>query len=400
MTDTLVIISLVLQALIIVILIFLLVRKKQDLREISLDDFKKQLSKELNEEVFNLASKLNKQLVENANQVGQTLGDFRVAVNKELVEFKGKLAENLQQEFTSLTESVDKKMGAINEKVEERLSKGFEATNETFGKIKESMAVMEQAQQKIEGLSNEMISLQDILSNNQQRGAFGEYQLEQILYATFGENSKLYAMQYEFKNPKREGKVRVDSVIFMPNGDICIDSKFPFSAYRKLFEEKLSAAEEEATIKALKVDVKKHIDDMADKYIVTGQTSDFAIMFLPSDGVLALLHSRLGDLIEYAHKKGVLIVSPTTIIPLIASYRIVRIDYERSKYAKEIGLQLNRLSQDFERFGQRWEKLANSIEKLSKESGEVSTTVGKITTKFSQLQTSRISEILDEKEKA
>ena len=122
MTDTLVIISLVLQALIIVILIFLLVRKKQDLREISLDDFKKQLSKEFNEEVFNLASKLN------------------------------------------------------NEKVEERLSKGFEATNETFGKIKESMAVMEQAQQKIEGLSNEMISLQDILSNNQQRGAFGEYQ--------------------------------------------------------------------------------------------------------------------------------------------------------------------------------------------------------------------------------
>ena len=118
-------------------------------------------------------------------------------------------------------------------------------------------------------------------------------------------------------------------------------------------------------------------------------------MFLPSDGLLALIHLRLGELIEYANNKKVVIVSPTTIIPLIASYRIVKIDHDRSKYAKEIGDQLAQLSKEFTRFGKRWGELSHTINKLSEEGEEVNKTVRKLTTKFDRLNTSDIASIAE-----
>ncbi len=391
MIETLLIIILIIQILVLIGLALVLVlgRKKSTGGNIENTNLlKEEVTKSVNGVIMDLSERLNRQLLENAKISSDAIADFRVNINKELDVFKEKINVKLQDEFKSLNENVDKKMTGINEKVEDRLQKGFATTNETFTTIKERMAVMETTQKKIEDLSGEMLGLQNILTNNQQRGAFGEYQLEQILYATFGDNSKLYATQYEIKNPKESEKVRADSVIFMPNGLICIDSKFPYSSYSKLFEGPISDTDEVQIVRDLKKDVKKHIDDISRKYIVEGLTTDFAVMFLPSDGVLALIHMKLPEMVEYANNHGVIIVSPTTIIPLISSYRIVKIDYERSKYAKELGEQLIKLSKDFDRFSDRWDKLNEKITSLTKQSEEVDTSVKKITVKFNKLRTS------------
>lgn len=392
------IISIILSSITIILLVVLLLKKSKISGDINSNDITNALTKSISKEMLEFSAYVNKQLAASSQISNEAIANFRVDVNKELAEFKGKLNDKLQEEFGKLSETVDKKMMGINEKVEERLNKGFESTNETFVKIKESMAVMESAQKNIEGLSNEMLGLQNILTNNQQRGAFGEYQLEQLLYSTFGENKKLYDLQYTFNNPKDNETVRADSVIFMPNGLICIDSKFPYSNYVRLFNEKLSDTEETEILKALKKDVKEHINTIADKYIVEGVTVDFAVMFVPSDGLLSLLHLRIPEIIEYSRDKNIIIVSPTTIIPLIASYRIVKIDYERSKYVKQIGEQLVNLSSDFKRFTDRWDKLSKSIDKLSNESNDVSISVKKLTNKFDSLQNSDISELVDEDE--
>ena len=391
--DILIIIALIISAITLVLVLILLLRKKES----SGLDEKNIIQRSINKEMLDLSSRLHSTLMENMTKEKDSITELRLELNKELDAFKERLGENLKKEFKGLSETVDIRMNRINDKVEERLSEGFKSTNETFINIQKSMSAMSKAQENIEGLSKEMISLQDILTNNQQRGAFGEYQLQQILYATFGENPKLYALQHDIQ--KGTEKVRADSVIFMPDGLVCIDSKFPYSGYRKLFEEHLSKEEEREALKTLKVAIKKHIDDIANKYIVPNVTTDFAVMFLPSDGLLALIHLRLGELIEYANNKKVVIVSPTTIIPLIASYRIVKIDHDRSKYAKEIGDQLAQLSKEFTRFGKRWGELSHTINKLSEEGEEVNKTVRKLTTKFDRLNTSDIASIAETENK-
>jgi DNA recombination protein RmuC len=327
---------------------------------------------------------------------GENITEFRINVNKELGSFQQKINDKLTFDFKGLTESLNEKMHQINQKVEDRLSKGFQDTNQTFVQIAERVKVIDDAQKKIEGLSNEMISLQNILSNNQARGSFGEYQLNQILYSVFGENPKLYQTQYTIKEQRgKTESVRADAVVFMPepNQVIAIDSKFPFSSYSKLFDNKeLTKDEEDKLIQSFGSEVKKHITDIGNKYIIDGVTANYALMFVASDGILALLHSRLTNVVEYAREKHVTIVSPTTFIPLLSSFMAVSIDFERSKYSKEINQQLKLLNKEFSIFDQEWKKLNNNIQNLTKQSDSVNNRVEKITNKFGQIQNVELPE--------
>ena len=179
-----------------------------------------------------------------------------------------------------------------------------------------------------------------------------------------------------------------DAVVFMPkpNGMIAVDSKFPYSSYSKLFDNnELTKEEKDKIISDFGREVKKHITDIGNKYIVTGVTADYALMFVPSDGILALLHSELNNVVDYAREKKVTIVSPTTIIPLLSSYRAVVMDYERNKYIQEIVLQLQKLSKDFTLFEKEWGKLSGTIDTLKKDSDKVNNRVGKITNKFNRI---------------
>jgi DNA recombination protein RmuC len=275
----------------------------------------------------------------------------------------------------------------INEKVDQRLQKGFLNANDTFVNIAKRVEVIDEAQKNIQALSEEMISLKNILSNNQARGSFGEYQLNQLLYSIFGDNKKLYQIQYTIHDDNQT--VRADAVIFMPepNGMIAIDSKFPYSSYAKLFDNKnLLKEEEDKLITQFGSEIKKHITDIAKKYINPPLTTEYALMFVPSDGILTLIHSQLKNIVDYARSKYVTIVSPTTIIPLLSSFKAFIIDSERNKYTKLIKNELIKLSKEFTRFETEWQKLANNIENLKKNSDSVNSRVEKINNKFYEIK--------------
>ncbi|MFA7045156.1 MAG: DNA recombination protein RmuC, partial [Candidatus Izemoplasmatales bacterium] len=146
------------------------------------DELKDNLTKTMYESMMDFNDKINKQMVDSTDKSAQNITEFRLNVNNELTKFQEKINAKLSSDFKSLTDEINQKMGAINEKVEDRLSKGFRDTNETFLQIAKRVEVIDEAQKKIESLSTEMVSLQNILANNQARGSFGEYQLNQLLY--------------------------------------------------------------------------------------------------------------------------------------------------------------------------------------------------------------------------
>lgn len=362
----------------------------------NLTEIKIALNQSISTSIMDFNDKINDKLSENNNRSINDISNFRINVNAELVNFQEKLSTKLNSDFSSLSESISKQMSLINEKVEERLKTGFVDTNKTFTQIAERIKIIDEAQKNIESLSSEMIGLQQILTNNQTRGSFGEYQLNQLLFSVFGENNKLYKLQETIKESSgKSEKVRADAVIYMPepHGVIAIDSKFPFSEYAKLFDNKqLSKEEEEKIISAFGADVKKRITEISSKYIIPGKTVDFALMFVASDGILSLLHSRLPNVIQYATEKRITIVSPTTLIPLLSSFLAIRIDYERSKYSEQIKEELMMLKKEFVKFDSEWSKLHDNILKIANQSSDVNTRVERITKKFNKISTEKILE--------
>ncbi len=352
------------------------------------------------ESIMAFNDKVNLKLSENNEKSTTDIANFRLNVNNELGYFQEKISTKLNTDFSKLTETIEKQMSNINEKVEERLKTGFVDTNKTFVQIAERIKVIDEAQKNIESLSSEMMGLQQILTNNQTRGSFGEYQLNQLLFSVFGDNNKLYELQKTIKEASgKNEKVRADAVIKMPEpyGVIAIDSKFPFSEYAKLFDNKqLTKEEEEKIISAFGADVKKRITEISSKYIIEGVTVDFALMFVASDGVLSLLHSKLPNVIEYSANKKVTIVSPTTLIPLLSSFLAIRIDYERSKYSEQIKDELGMLKKEFTKFDLEWAKLHENIQKLTKQSTDVNYRVEKISTKFNKISTDKILNYQDQ----
>ena len=365
----------------------------KEVREMKLDmvekiaEMKGSVAQALAESMMRFNDQVNDKLTDNNSKSSENIAAFRLSVNNELGTFQEKITARLNDSFSRLGESVDKRMGAINEKVEDRLSKGFIETNETFRQISERVKVIDEAQKNIQGLSTEMIGLQNILRNNQARGSFGEFQLNQLLFSVFGDNKGLYQTQYTIREAsgKRES-VRADAVIFMPDAVIAIDSKFPFSAYSQLFDKNRPDPEtEEKLISQFGAEVRKHITDISNKYIIPGLTADFALMFVASDGILAMVHSRLPNVVEYAHQKRVTIVSPTTLVPLLSSLWAVSLDHKRTQYTREIIKQLLALTKDFDKFAEEWTRLNDNIGKLSRQSSEVNSRVEKITNKFEKI---------------
>jgi DNA recombination protein RmuC len=365
-----------------------------------IDEVNQSISKSIFESILKFNDQVNQKLSDSSEKSNSNITDFRLNVNKELQGFKEQLGERLQQDFKGLITYLEVQMNKINTSVELRLTTEFTKTNQTFVQIAERVKVIDEAQKNIEELSNEMMTLQRILSNNQSRGMFGEYQLNQLLYAIYGENKLLYDTQKTIKEARGKSEsVRADAVVYMPepNGMIAIDSKFPFSEYKKLFDNPdLSKEEEEKIIQAFGSDVKKHINDIATKYIIPGVTAEYALMFVPSDGVLSLLHSHLGAVVEHARNKNITIVSPTTLVPLLSSFKAVVIDYERSKYTNQIRKELLALNKEFLKFAENWEKISKTISTLSTQTNTISKDVEKITTKFDRIKNVDLPDEIEE----
>lgn len=316
----------------------------------------------------------------NESNITERLGRFELNINKEINDFQNNLNKSINEDFDKMNLRLEERLNNINDRVNERLDQNFDKTNKTFTNVLERLSKIDEAQKKIDGLSNDIVSLQGILTDKKTRGIFGEVNLNHILSNVFGENNKkVYSLQYSLPN----GTI-ADSILFAPQplGTIAIDSKFPLEHYRLMVDKSIPADLRNNYEKQFKMDVKKHIDAIHDKYIIPGVTSDQAIMFLPAEAIFAEINAYHSDIIDYAYKKRVWITSPTTLISTLTVIQMVIKNMERDKYASIIHEELNKLGLEFNRYKERWDKLARSIQTVNKDVENVSITTEKISKKF------------------
>ena len=324
------------------------------------------------------------------------LGENNRKSTENLANFELQTQEFLTKRIEALNKQLDDKIQSLDKKVDEKLEKGFKGTSESMAAVRERLQAIDDAQKQMEGLGREVVSLKQVLEGNQSRGQYGEYQLSMVLHNVFGDTVGCYEEQYTMKKVKDGDNVRADAVVFMPepNKMICIDSKFPFQDYKRLFEAE-SEEEKESLTKEFGNAVKKHITAIKDKYIVENKTAPEALMFIPNDGVFAFVHHELQDVVEYARQQRVVITSPSTLPAILVTINMVRIDAERAKNAKEISKHLAKLGKDFEMFGREWESLSKQLESATKSREKLDSRVSKITGKFDSLSA---AELIDEPE--
>ncbi|MDD4088668.1 MAG: DNA recombination protein RmuC [Tissierellia bacterium] len=304
-------------------------------------------------------------------------------LTESFVKFSTDTSKTLNDNFTSLNERVSQNLDRINLRVEERLNEGFEKTNKTFINILERLSRIDEAQKKIDSLSTNIVSLQDVLTDKKSRGTFGEVNLNHILSVVFGEkNDKIYELQ-----KKLENSMIADAVLYIPKpvGMLCIDSKFPLENYQRMIDMNNSESERTQYARDFKSNVKKHINDISSKYIIQGQTSDQAIMFIPAEAIFAEINAYHQDLLDYAGEKKVWITSPTTLMSVLSTVQIVLRNIEREKYAGIIHEELNKLGKEFKLYKNRWESLAKNIKRVSDDVNKINITSNKIEKKFDRI---------------
>jgi len=287
----------------------------------------------------------------------------------------------LTSSIETLTKTVDGRLELIGGKMNERLDEGFKKTNETFISVMARLATIDEAQKKIDGLTTNMVSLQELLGDKRSRGAFGEVQLEALIRNILPPTA--YAMQHSLPNGSR-----VDCALFLPEptGTVAVDSKFPLENYHRMYEPGVTETERLIAQKQFKADVKKHIDDIASKYIIPNVTSDGAVMFIPAEAVFAEIHAYHAEVVEYAQKQRVWIVSPTTLMAVLNTARAVLKDVETRQQVHIIKDELGKLGKEFERFDKRMQNLATHIRQAHEDVQEVHTTSQKISSRFSRIE--------------
>ena len=299
---------------------------------------------------------------------------LRRAVSEELERNRNQL-----QSFEKvLAEKVDSRLSEISGKVSERLDEGFKRTNETFVNVMTRLQTIDDAQKKIETLTGSVVSLQQLLGSKSSRGALGERQLEDIIRNYLPETA--YEFQYTFQTTG----VRADCVLKLPEpmGILAIDSKFPLENYERM----ISEGADKVTPGVFKSDVRRHVDAIASKYIIVGETSDGAMMFIPAESVFAEIHGHHRDLVEYAQKRRVWMVSPTTLMAVVNTARAVLRDVETRKQVHIIKDELGKLGKEFGRFDDRMRKLADHIRQANDDARDVAVTSKKISDKFAAIE--------------
>lgn len=290
-------------------------------------------------------------------------------------------SEQLAEKVNELTNSTDARLKEISEQVEKRLADGFDKTTKTFNDILKRLALIDDAQQKITELSSNVVSLQEVLADKRSRGAFGEVQLNALIRNVLPEQH--FSIQHTLSN----GKI-ADCILWLPEptGNVVIDSKFPLESYRSMTNVECSELERKASEKQFKVDIKKHIKDISEKYLIDKETADGAIMFIPAEAVFAEIHGHFPELVEYANQMRVWLTSPTTLMAVLTTARAVLKDEATREQVHVIQAHLSGLAGDFGRFKQRFNNLAKHIDQAAVDVKQIHTSADKISNRFEKIE--------------
>ncbi|WP_439122835.1 DNA recombination protein RmuC [Marivita sp.] len=310
------------------------------------------------------AAKLSEPLVYQLAQVGQrvqSLSDGQERLSGGLTH----VSEAQAQSQTAMLQLMERRLAQVQEQMNENLHGSSRRTAQSLGDLQQRLQSIDKAQENITKLSGDVLSLQDILSNKQTRGAFGEIQLTDIVSKALPKDS--YDLQATLSNGKR-----ADCLIHLPNppGPIAIDSKFPLEAYEQLrraeTQDQLNRAAQQ-----LRLSLRKHIKDISEKYIIEGETADGALMFLPSEGVYAELHANFPEVVRDGFAARVWIVSPTTCMATLDTMRAILKDARMQEQAGAIRKELGLLYADVDRLGNRVENLDRHFGQAAKDIADI-----------------------------
>lgn len=307
--------------------------------------------------------------------------------NKLKLELYKLINESNQFNQNELFKTINNQFDSITNKVNTKISDSFKKTDETFVNVVERLTKIDEQNKFITKLSNEVLTLNNILTDKSTRGIFGEVQLYKLLESILGNNKELYETQKTLSNGSR-----VDAVIYAPKplGMLSIDSKFPLENYQKMTDSNLSDQEKELARKQFILDIKKHINDIKNKYIIENETAAQAIMFIPAESIFLEIVSNHSDLFNYAYQNNVLISSPTTLISSISIIETVSNNIKQSEQTTLIIDELKALAVEFKRYKDRWELLSKRIEDLNNDINNINTTTKKIHKRFIEIESGKL----------
>ncbi|MCH2631187.1 MAG: DNA recombination protein RmuC [Nisaea sp.] len=293
---------------------------------------------------------------------------------------QNRLIDLMQSQERAVSKKLEERLADLGQRFGEGMEKSRVSQQTSLGELKERLVRIDAAQKNIEELSSQVVGLQDILSNKQARGAFGEVQLTDLVKSIMPPNF------YSFQATLSGGR-RVDCLLNLPYppGPIAIDAKFPLESYRLLVDAGSDRDKNQAR-KLLATDVLKHVSDISEKYIIPGETAESALLFLPSEAVYAELHANLPDVIERSWKSKVWVVSPTTLMATLNTIRAVLKDSQMREQAHVIQREIMILLQDIGRLDGRVGKLENHFRQAEDDLRQIRVSTEKITKRGNKIE--------------
>ena len=297
------------------------------------------------------------------------------------------LSNNQSANNSYLIGHMEVRLSEVQKQIFDSLNGSATKTAKSLGALQERLVAIDKAQDNLEKLSGNVLSLQDILSNKQTRGAFGEIQLNDIVSKALPPDS--FSFQVLLSNGKR-----VDCMIYLPNppGPIAVDSKFPLEAYDAMRSAKDDNQKKKA-VQEFRKSIKMHINSISEKYILEGETADGAIMFLPSESIYAELHANFSDLVREGFSKRVWVVSPTTCMATLNTIRAILKDAKFKEHSSQVRDNLALLFKDVSRLGDRIENLNKHFSLASKDLEEVKVSASKVTGRADKLDSLNFEEV-------
>ena len=290
----------------------------------------------------------------------KNVGDQTISPKDEISQIS-----ELKGAVSQLSSTIEERLGNFGSTIGNTLTQQTQNTQNSLKEMHERLAVIDRAQENINSLSNQVNDLQNILSNKQLRGAFGEVQLENIVKDALPQNA--YQFQYTLMSNSR-----VDCIVKMPEppGPICIDSKFPLEDYKK-FTGSTNDQEKKDNLKLFHNAVQKHIRDISEKYILPGETADSAIMFLPSESIYSEINIRFPKLVNESRNKKVYMAGPDNLMLLLHTVRAILRDATMSQTAGKIQIEVDKLGNDLNLLADRIFKLDKHFDLARRDLDEI-----------------------------
>jgi DNA recombination protein RmuC len=315
----------------------------------------------------------NAALIEAARQ--HDVDEKMAEIARQGAELTGRLramSEHLGSRQADLARLVSERLDSVSHRMGQNMEASSQTTGEHLTKLNERLAVIDAAQARLTGLTQEVVGLKDILANKQSRGAFGQGRMEAIIRDCLP--SSAFAFQHTLSN-----KTRPDCVIHLPGDErvMVVDAKFPLESFTALKQASGDEAVKQAMAR-VRGDVGKHIKDIAEKYFLPGETQDIAVLFVPSESLYADLNEHFEDLIQKAHKSHIIIVSPSLLMMAVQVMQAIVRDANVREQAHKIQDEVRHLVEDVGRLRARVAKLDGHFRQAQDDVAGITTSADKI----------------------